>query len=44
MKLLFLDDKRFPTDCLLYMEAKIKDIEIYRKEWQIVRSYNEFVA
>ena len=44
MKLLFLDDKRFPTDCLLYMEAKVQDIEIYRKKWQIVRSYDEFVA
>jgi hypothetical protein len=26
------------------MEAKIQDIEIYRKKWQIVRSYDEFVA
>lgn len=44
MKLLFLDDIRNPTDCLLYMQAKIQDIEIYHKEWQIVRSYDEFVA
>jgi len=42
MKLLFLDDIRNPTDCLLYMQIKIEDIEIYRKEWQIVRSYSEF--
>jgi hypothetical protein len=42
--LLFLDDIRNPTDCLLYMQSNIQDIEIYRKEWQIVRSYNEFVA
>ena len=42
--LLFLDDIRFPTDCLMYMEAKINDLEIYIKEWQIVRSYDEFVT
>jgi hypothetical protein len=44
MKLLFLDDIRNPKDCLLYMHPKIQDIEIYRKEWQIVRSYSEFVT
>ena len=44
MKLLFLDDIRNPTDCLLYMQIKIEDIEIYRKEWQTVRSYSEFVT
>jgi hypothetical protein len=44
MKLLFLDDIRNPKDCLLYMHPKIKDIEIYRKEWQIVRSHIEFVT
>ena len=42
--LLFLDDIRNPKDCLLYMHPKIKDIEIYRKEWQIVRSHIEFVT
>ena len=44
MKLLFLDDVRNPTDCLLYMDSKIQDIEINRKEWQVVRSFDEFVA
>jgi len=44
MKLLFLDDIRNPTDCLLYMQTKIEDIDIYRKEWQVVRSFDEFVA
>jgi hypothetical protein len=42
--LLFLDDIRNPTDCLLYMDSKIQDIDIYRKEWQVVRSFDEFVA
>ena len=26
------------------MDSKIKDIEINRKEWQVVRSFDEFVA
>ena len=38
---LFLDDLRVPTDCLEYM---LKNKEIYSEEWDIVRSYKDFVS
>lgn len=40
-KYLFLDDFREPIDCSYYMPAFTR--EDYKKEWEIVRSYDEFV-
>ena len=37
--LLFLDDIRMPQDCVIYMNHSV---ELYLKEWTIVRSYGEF--
>lgn len=45
VRLLFLDDLRNPADCLNYMgNRKNVDISIYRKEWHIARTYDEFVT
>lgn len=42
---LFLDDVRFPKDCLTIVNGNSIDTQIYLNEiWAIVRSYNEFVA
>lgn len=41
--LLFLDDYRMPIDCASYMYRKKVDCRIYHKEWNIVRSYTQFV-
>ena len=41
--LLFLDDYRMPIDCANYMYRKNVDCRIYHKEWNIVRSYWQFV-
>lgn len=41
---LFLDDIRFPTDCLGYMHQRIGKLNpIYLEEWVVVRNYEEFV-
>ena len=40
---LFLDDYRQPLDCAQYMYRKQVDCRIYHKEWDIVRSYKEFI-
>lgn len=42
MTLLFLDDLRNPTDCLYFSRLNV-NLEIYLQEWQVVRSYTEFV-
>ena len=41
--LLFLDDYRMPIDCASYMHRKHVDCTIYHKDWNIVRSYLQFV-
>lgn len=42
---IFLDDIRFPKDCLSYMYRRIgKDNPIYLEDWVVVRNYNEFVT
>lgn len=43
MKNLFLDDYREPIDCASYMYRKGVDCKIYHAEWDIVRSYGQFV-
>lgn len=41
---IFLDDIRFPVDCVGYMHRRIGDKNpIYLEEWVIVRNYKEFV-
>ena len=40
---LFLDDWRIPLDCGTYMYRRGVDCKIYHEEWQIVRSYGQFV-
>lgn len=42
-KLLFLDDYRQPIDCASYMYRKGVDCKIYHKEWNIVKSYGQFI-
>ena len=42
MKRLFLDDWRIPRDCATYMWRRT-DCRIYQEEWDIVRSYGQFV-
>jgi hypothetical protein len=42
-KLLFLDDVRIPYNCTSYMYLRMNNISIYHKEWDIVRSYADFV-
>jgi hypothetical protein len=41
--LLFLDDARIPIDCATYMYRRGVDCKIYHKDWQIVRSYLQFI-
>jgi hypothetical protein len=41
--LLFLDDQRVPIDCTKYMYRKGINVSIYYENWNIVRSYLEFV-
>lgn len=42
---LFLDDLRSPLDCASMLKGKIMNTNIYFEDnWQIVRSYNEFVT
>ena len=41
---LFLDDVRFPKECVSYMYKRIGDQNpIYLEKWEIVRNYNEFI-
>jgi hypothetical protein len=41
---LFLDDIRVPLDCTKYNTPNMpKTQDIYKEDWVIVRSYNEFV-
>ncbi len=40
---LFLDDERVPVDCAKYMHYRT-DCRIYHEEWNIVRSYKQFVS
>jgi hypothetical protein len=42
MKRLFLDDWRIPRDCATYMWRRT-DCRIYHEEWDIVRSYGQFI-
>lgn len=46
MAKLFLDDVRFPKDCVTYMqrELKAKTLMYAEQDWHIVRSFKEFVA
>lgn len=44
-QLLFLDDIRLPIDCLAFIKRSKIDTQIYLNDtWEIVRSYDEFVA
>jgi hypothetical protein len=40
---LFLDDWRNPKDCAQYMWQRRVDCRIFHEEWDIVRSYGQFV-
>jgi hypothetical protein len=42
-KYLFLDDKRLPADCMIYMQSRGIDISIYLLPWEVVNSYEQFV-
>lgn len=42
MKRLFLDDWRIPRDCATYMWRRT-DCRIFQEDWDIVRSYGQFV-
>lgn len=46
MKLLFLDDFRWPTDCAKYMHVAIgpQNIIYTNPNWDVVRNYPEFVS
>ena len=40
---LFLDDIRFPKDCIDYMHRRIGHLaRFYEDEWTIVRNYDDF--
>ena len=41
---LFLDDIRFPHNCIYYMESKLGDTTIYKEKFVIARSYYEFIV
>lgn len=43
---IFLDDIRQPSDCLSYMQYRMNDenLDVYRKDWVVVKDYNEFVS
>ena len=43
-KRLFLDDWRIPRDCATYMWQRKVDCRIFHEEWDVVRSYGQFVA
>lgn len=42
---LFLDDIRFPVDCVKYMHKRIGALNpIYLEDWVIARNYHEFIT
>lgn len=42
---LFLDDVRTPDQCIFYMRLRVGEFcKLYRENWVIVRSYDDFVA
>lgn len=43
MKRLFLDDWRIPRDCATYMWQRKVNCTIFHEEWEIVRSYGQFI-
>ena len=43
MKRLFLDDWRIPRDCATYMWQRKVNCTIFHEEWDIVRSYRQFI-
>jgi hypothetical protein len=43
MKRLFLDDWRIPRDCATYMWQRKVNCKIFHEEWDIVRSYRQFI-
>lgn len=44
MNKLFLDDVRYPDECLQYLPMNSEEIKMYLSEdWVIVRNYSEFV-
>ena len=41
---LFIDDVRIPIECVPYMKKRIgSDVDEYKKDWVIVRNYEDFV-
>ena len=44
MKKLFLDDVRIPFDCAKYMQPTNLKYIYKDEEWDIVRTYNDFVG
>lgn len=44
MKRLFLDDSRNPGTCCNYMREFGVDCKIYKKDWVVVRNYDQFVS
>lgn len=48
MKRLFLDDERIPLDCATGLASSMwmrgVNVEQYREEWDVVRSYGQFTA
>ena len=45
---IFLDDYRFPMDCIPYMHSRIDlsnplNDRIYHQQWRVVKNYPEFV-
>lgn len=43
MKRLFLDDWRIPRDCATYMWQRKVNCTIFHEDWDIVRSYGQFI-
>lgn len=42
---LFLDDVRYPLDCVGYMHTRVGPLNtLYTEEWVIVRNYEDFVS
>lgn len=40
-KLLFLDDERFPKDCVTGLKL---DAKVYNRDWDIVRNFKQFTS
>ena len=43
MKRLFIDDWRVPRDCATYMWQRKVNCTIFHEDWDIVRSYGQFI-